>query len=156
VKDEPDNVNFQTAERISAVNAVCVHIRRGDYVSNPTTNQFHGNCSLEYYRPAMGIMALKVEDPNYFIFSDDPEWASDSLKGASSMTTVDHNKADRNYEDLRLMSLCKHHIIANSTFSWWGAWLCKYTGKIVIAPRRWFRDELLNTSDLIPTGWKRI
>ena len=133
-----------------------MHIRRGDYVSNPTTNKLHGTCSLEYYHNAVDIIAAKVSNPHFFIFSDDHEWARNNFKIDYPLTFVAHNNAGKNYEDMRLMSLCKHHIIANSSFSWWGAWLGSNPKKIVCAPRGWFKDKSLNTNDIIPSDWSRI
>lgn len=156
VKYKSDVTNEQVAQNILSVNAVSLHVRRGDYVSNLTINQFHGTCSLEYYNQAIAQIAKKVETPHFFVFSDDPEWVKSNLKIDYSITIVDHNNADKNYEDIRLMSLCKHHIIANSSFSWWGAWLCRNPNKIVIAPLKWFNDKSINTTDLIPDGWIKI
>lgn len=156
MKYKSDVTNEQVAQNILSVNAVSLHVRRGDYVSNLTINQFHGTCSLEYYNQAIAQIAKKVETPHFFVFSDDPEWVKSNLKIDYSITIVDHNNADKNYEDIRLMSLCKHHIIANSSFSWWGAWLCRNPNKIVIAPLKWFNDKSINTTDLIPDGWIKI
>jgi hypothetical protein len=91
----------------------------------------------------------------FFVFSDDIEWAKSNMPLSSGVYYVDCNGPDRGHEDMRLMSLCKHHIIANSSFSWWGAWLSTNPGKIVFAPKRWFSAKL-QTKDNIPESWVRI
>ena len=156
IRDEPDALNKEMANKIMACEPVSIHIRRGDYVSDKKTNEFHGTCSLEYYNDAIGIITKEIKAPHFFVFSDDPVWVQDNLKLKFSTTYLVYNGAEKAYEDLRLMSLCKHHIIANSSFSWWGAWLSGNPYKIVIAPKKWFNDETIDTSDLIPDEWFRI
>jgi hypothetical protein len=148
--------NLDAADDISRSPAVSVHVRRGDYAASATTNQYHGTCDLEYYLAAEALLCRKVGEPRLFIFSDDPDWVEKNLHFESPTTIVRHNGPERHYEDLRLMTLCKHHIIANSTFSWWSAWLCANPGKIVVAPRNWFRDAGHSTADLIPEDWIRV
>ena len=101
-------------------------------------------CSLEYYQNAIEEVVSKVENPTFFVFSDDIAWAEQNLKIAYPIIFVGHNDADKNYEDLRLMSECQHNIIANSSFSWWGAWLNQNPSKIVIAPQSWFATTQRN------------
>jgi hypothetical protein len=155
VAEAPDEANRRMAREIINANAVSLHIRRGDYVSNSETRDFHGVVPLSYYRDSAAEIAGEVAGAHFFIFSDDPEWVSQHLELAHPMTIVRHNGADRNYEDLRLMSLCRHHVIANSSFSWWGAWLGTNEGKIVIAPSKWLNDPRLKTDDVIPAEWRR-
>jgi hypothetical protein len=152
------DVNLEIAEKIKACNAVSLHIRRGDYVSNAGTLSVHGICDLDYYKRCIAIITKEVENPHFFIFSDDPEWTRENLKLDQPATFVTNNDANTNFEDLRLMSLCKHNIIANSSFSWWGAWLNQNPEKIVLAPKIWFANEALNaqTTDLIPSNWRRV
>jgi hypothetical protein len=145
----------ELANMIASSQSVALHIRRADYVSNPKTKQVHGACDLDYYSRCVQEIAQTVKNPHFFIFSDDPEWAHDNLKCPYPTTLIDHNGADKNYEDLRLMSQCKHHIIANSSFSWWGAWLNPRTDKLVFAPKRWLAKSRLNYTDIIPVGWIR-
>jgi hypothetical protein len=141
------------AGKIEANNAVSIHIRRGDYVLNPETNRLHGTCSLHYYRQAVARIERQLAKPHFFIFSDEPDWAEANLRLDLPMTFVSHNGPDQDHEDLWLMSLCQHHIIANSSFSWWGAWLSRNPDKTVIAPRNWFRRGGHNMRDLLPEDW---
>lgn len=142
--------------QIQKTNSVSLHVRRADYITNPVTYAFHGVCTLEYYDKAIIYLAKKIKDMHIFIFSDDKKWARKALHFSYPATFVHHNGPDKNYEDLRLMSRCKHHIIANSTFSWWGAWLDNKPGKMVIAPNQWFANSKLNTSDLYPKDWIKM
>ena len=149
--------NIRFAEQVTAdANSVAVHIRRGDYISNRNNVAFHGICPLSYYSDAVERIRAQFAAAHFYVFSDDPSWVRENFPCDSSFTIVDHNTPDNAAEDLRLMTLCKHHIIANSTFSWWGAWLCRNPGKVVIAPQRWFNDPRMNSQDLIPDTWIRI
>ncbi len=148
--------NKELASGIREVNSVSIHIRRGDFVSNPKISKVHGTCGIDYYLRSVDYISQKVDNPRFFIFSDDPEWASQNLKLSYPNTIVKHNGTDKGYEDLRLMSQCKHNIIANSSFSWWGAWLNTNSEKIVVAPRRWFQTRGRDTKDLLPDSWMRL
>ena len=156
VKLKADGLNKKLAEEINTCEAVSLHVRRGDYASNPVTNKYHGLCSLDFYQKALKKITSCTENPHFFIFSDEPEWAQENLNFKHPFKFVTRNGAEKSYEDLRLMSMCKHHIIANSSFSWWGAWLSEYQKKIIIAPRRWFNNDNLSTIDLIPEGWIKV
>jgi len=156
LSDEPDYLNKQMADKIRNCEAVSLHVRRGDYISNPVTTAYHGFCSEEYYHRAISKLESSVKDPHFFVFSDDPVWAKENLKSGYPTTMIDFNGSEKDYEDLRLMSLCKHHIIANSSFSWWGAWLSNNPQKIVIAPKQWFNYSDIDTKDLIPESWIRL
>jgi hypothetical protein len=157
LKHEPDAINKEISHIIGNSNSVSIHVRRGDYISNPVTNQVHGVCPLDYYYRAIDkINELIKEPPHFFVFSDDPDWARENLKIEDPVMVVSHNGLDKDYEDLRLMSLCKHHVIANSSFSWWGAWLCTNKEKIIIAPNKWFNANENDTHDLIPDSWIKI
>lgn len=146
----------QIAEHITNVQSVSIHIRRGDYVSNPETNRVHGACNLDYYHRCIAKIRENIVSPHFFVFSDDPKWVINNLRIAAPITYVTHNDASRNYEDLHLMSLCRHNIIANSSFSWWGAWLNANPNKMILAPRKWFNDASIDTSDLLPDKWLKI
>ena len=156
VRTEPGEKNRQIAEIIKNTESVSVHVRRGDYVTNPTTSQYHGSCSMEYYREAVGRAVSQIQRPHFFVFSDEPDWVKENLTLPFSVTYIDHNGTANAYEDMRLISLCKHHIIANSSFSWWGAWLCVNPDKLVFAPKKWFNKAGMNTADLLPGSWHKI
>ena len=147
--------NAEIAQIINGCEAVSLHIRRGDYIADPVVNQVHGTCGLDYYARAVEYVAGRVSRPVFFLFSDDPAWVHKNLSLAHPLYIVDHNDIAHGYEDMRLMSLCRHHIIANSSFSWWGAWLNPKKDKIVIAPSRWFNCDI-QSSDIIPGSWVRI
>lgn len=155
-KREPEGKNAEMIDEISACNAVSLHVRRGDYVTNPVAHSVHGTCSIDYYRHAVDHLASRIENPIFFLFSDDPDWTREHLELRGSVRLVDHNGPGAGSEDLRLMSRCAHHIIANSTFSWWGAWLNPSPDKIVVASKQWFADESLDTSDLLPESWVEL
>lgn len=148
--------NLALSRLISGVNAVSIHVRRGDYVSDPVRRAYHGTCSPAYYQKAIKRMTGTVTAPHFFIFSDDMAWAKDHLDTGYPTTFVGINSEDHDYEDFRLMSLCRHHIIANSSFSWWGAWLSNHPRKVVIAPQRWFKQTGHDTRDLLPDSWIQI
>jgi hypothetical protein len=144
------------ADKILGSNSVSVHIRRGDYVNNSLTNKIHGVMPTGYYLSAARIFEKKIKDVHFFIFSDDANWARENLKFLQPCTFVDYNGPEKNYEDMRLMSMCKHNIIANSSFSWWGAWLNQNQDKIVVAPKNWFVEQSVNSKDIIPESWLKI
>jgi hypothetical protein len=149
-------LNLSIAENIAKVNAVSLHVRRGDYVSNQATNKVHGFLGLEYYEKAIGIISHRVLNPYFFVFSDDITWAKENLGLINNVSFIDHNSGKNSYEDMRLMSLCQHHVIANSSFSWWGAWLGQNPKKIVLCPEKWFATGDRDTSTLCPPEWNRI
>ncbi len=143
--------NLSTSEQIQHVaNPVALHIRRGDYLGTK-----FACCTLEYYAKAIDYLAGNVGDIQLFVFSNDIPWAKENLKTNHEIYFVDQNSEANGYEDMRLMSLCHHHIIANSSFSWWGAWLGQYEEKIVIAPCKWL-TEGDEPSDIVPAEWVRL
>ncbi len=132
---------------------VVLHVRHGDYVSEAHTAAFHGVCGTAYYRRAMDIVRSLVPGAHFFMFSDDPEWVSASL-AAPDATTIWTPDTALPFENIRLMSMARHHIIANSTYSWWACWLAdKDERSLSIAPRPWFAAREKNTEDLIPPTW---
>ena len=157
-KHEPDEENKTIITEIrSKNNPVSIHIRRGDYVSNPLANKIHGTCDLDYYKNAIKLIKQKVKDPFYYIFTDDPDWVRNNLSIPSQFKIIAHNLGKNDHEDLRLMTYCSHYIIANSSFSWWGAWLSQNRkNKIVIAPKKWFNLDNTPPADRIPNDWIRI
>ncbi len=156
LKVPPAGRNAEMLREIQACEAVAVHIRRGDYVSNPVTAAVHGACGMDYYREGLSRLDQVVTRPHLYVFSDDIPWVRENLKTSHPVTYVDHNSADEPCEDLRLMSACKHFVIANSSFSWWGAWLSAFPGKRVVAPKRWFATDSKDSRDQVPDSWIRI
>jgi hypothetical protein len=158
IKTLPSPTNENVLLQIESTNAVSLHIRRGDFQTSEALNKIHGTCSLEYYHRAAELIADKALTPIFYVFSDDISWAKKHLKLSYEMHFVDINDEQSAYEDLRLMSACKHHVLANSSFSWWGAWLNHKAGKITVAPKTWFVDIALNqqSSSIIPDNWIRI
>jgi len=156
VKLPQTDKNMELGQQITSCESVSLHVRRGDYVTDEKTKTIHGTCDLAYYEHCIEGLTKKIHHPHFFIFSDDPDWTEKNLKMTHPATFVSHNDAEKSYEDLRLMSQCRHHIIANSSFSWWGAWLNPHQDKIVYAPKRWFNSPSLNTKDLLPEAWTRI
>lgn len=153
----PSPANAALLAELSSQPAISLHIRRGDYVQNARTHATHGTCTLDYYRRAVDLIAGKMpEKPVIYTFSDDPVWVRENLVLPHEMRVMDHNDSDHNYEDLRLMSACRHHIVANSSFSWWGAWLNPSVDKIVAAPARWFANPKLSNADIVPPSWLRL
>ncbi len=138
--------------------AVCLNVRRADFVTSKKAQQFHGFTGVEYYQKAVAFLeGKKIENLHLFVFSDDIEWCSEHLKFDHPTTFVTKEYAGRKYGAyLQLMTLCRHFIIPNSTFAWWGAWLNRDNTKIVVAPKQWFRDPSVNTSDIIPSEWIRL
>ncbi len=157
-RPEPaDDVNQNVLDEIASEMAVSLHIRRGDYVSNAKTMKVHGTCSQEYYLDAARHIADKTETPpTFFVFSDDPEWTRENLKLPFPMRFVSHNPVADPSADLRLMSACRHHVIANSSFSWWGAWLNPSPQKTVVAPQPWFAGRKDEEHDIVPESWFRM
>lgn len=152
-----DNENMERFNFIINSCSVSLHIRRTDLVNNKNHN-IHGTCSIEYYNNAIEYISKRLVTPHFVIFSDDIEWAKDNLKLNFPCTYISGNNGNKSYIDMQLMSNCKHNIIANSSFSWWGAWLNENHNKIVIAPKKWFSVNILNeqTIDLIPVKWIRL
>lgn len=134
-------------------NSVSLHVRRGDYISNKEANAVHGVNLNSYYKACIYHMAETIGDLNIFIFSDDSDWVKKNLEFNHNIIYVDHNNSETAYQDIYLMSKCEHNIIANSSFSWWGAWLNSNEAKMVFAPSKWFLADKLDTRDLIPDEW---
>ena len=156
LKEKLHEQTEQYQKRIEETEAVSLHIRRGDYVSNPHTNSVHGTCPLEYYENAVKQITERVENPHFYIFSDDLVWAKENITFIKDITFVELDDMIPDHEEMYLMSRCRHNIIANSSFSWWGAWLNKNPQKIVIAPRQWFQVDDFDTRDLLPSDWSTL
>jgi len=151
-KATPNAININHIKNINAVNSVSIHFRRGDYITNSSAVDFHGICEPEYYQNAINEIKNKVTNPHFFIFSDDVEWVQENFI-IDNATIISNNTASDAFEDMRLMAACKHNIIANSSFSWWAAWLNNNPDKIVIAPKRWLKNIEI---DIIPVSWTKI
>jgi hypothetical protein len=135
---------------IRSLESVSIHIRRGDFLAKDIDNAV---CTKDYYREAVSLINSKVSNPYYVLFSDDPEWVKENIPLLNAVY-VDWNRGVNSWEDLYLMSQCRHQIIANSTFSWWGAWLNSHEGKTVIAPAQFLKNE--ETPDIYPNDWTTI
>lgn len=143
--------NAEVIKRMQDSNSVCISIRRTNFLHNP----LHNVCMDSYYRDGLKAISDLVPGMRVFIFSDDNQWVLDNFHIPWEHEFVTHNYPNF-YEDLRLMSYCKHHVIPNSTFSWWGAWLSEYADKKVIAPRVWLNSDTIDYSTVIPEGWIKI
>jgi hypothetical protein len=143
--------NQQILQQMQGKTVIGVHIRRGDYVK---LQEIHGLAGPDYYTKALAHMAEKFPGAIYLVFSDDPEWCKQNIKPAGE-TIYSENDGDHNYEDLRLMYSCSHFIVANSSFSWWGAWLIPNPEKVIVAPQIWFVGEGME-SEIVPDRWVRI
>jgi hypothetical protein len=149
----PSKSNQEMLDKIQECNAVSIHIRRGDYLTNPETRRTHFVCDEDYYFRAIEIIMQQIEKPHFFVFSDDATWARNHIIPDAPVVYISHNTGKKSYEDLRLMMHCKHHVIANSSFSWWGAWLGKKEGQIVLVPGKWFNTKHCNYDDRVPKNW---
>lgn len=151
--DTIDNKNKSILELILKTNSVSIHVRRGDYLSDPALGNL---ISKQYYIDAINYIKNKVNNPTYFIFSNDIEWCRQNLD-LENCYYIDWNKGKESYRDMQLMSLCKHNIIPNSSFSWWGAWLNNNLEKIVVAPQRWINPKVQQSDiDIVPETWIKI
>lgn len=149
---EPSAENARWLDRIAGSRSVSLHVRRGDYLQ--AGSDTYAVCSADYYRRAIETVAARLDgDPEVFVFSDDPAWARANMALGYETHFSDHNDASKHYEDMRLISHCRHNITANSTFSWWGAWLNANPDKIVVAPKDWFGSGGATNPDIVPQSW---
>lgn len=144
--------------KMTKVNSVALHVRRGDYVTLKSANSMHGALSVSYYKMAIDDIQAKLVNPVFFVFSDDPAWCKEHLPlPLDSTKFITHNSGPDSWQDLILMSNCNHSVIANSSFSWWAAWLAdqKYglENRLVYAPSRWFVGSTHDTKDRFPSHW---
>lgn len=152
LREPLDSTNQHLAKKMQQVNSVTLHVRRADYVNNPT----YAQCTVDYYQRALKMIAERVNNLHVYVFSDDIPWVKAHIHLAVPTTYVSHNNGPANYLDLVLMQYCTHSIIANSSFSWWGAWLKKNETGLVIAPQTWYTDPRKVTQDLLPLRWVTI
>ena len=154
LREPMPTASMKYLDDINTSDAICIHVRRGDYLSNPSAAKLHGTCSMDYYRSGIRELCQGLSKPHCFVFSDDPEWVRASLAFDYPMTIVDvHSQSDAHL-DLALMAACDHFLIANSSLSWWGAWLGRHAEKKVIAPMQWFLTTDKDTRDLLPESWR--
>lgn len=147
----------KSQEEIQATESVMMHIRRGDYVRSQSAASFHGVLDLSYYLTAIKSILSTHKNAHFYVFSDDIDWAKSALPKNLKITFIDIPIAEESaVHELQLMTYCKHHIIANSSFSWWGAWLRKDDGGSIYAPNRWINDRSLNLSSLLPKNWTKL
>lgn len=145
------------ADEIRTAGGTCLHVRRGDYVSNPIAARHHGVCGLEYYRRGLEKLRSLGSSVRVFVFSDDSAWCHENFKPADGFTVVGQEHAGpRASTHLWLMTLCQHFLIANSSFAWWAAWLGQDSNKIVIRPSRWFRAPELKDAEICPPSWLEV
>lgn len=135
-------------DRIKSCQSVSLHLRRGDYLG---LSEFQGVCTEAYYEHAIAYLESQIDSPEYFVFSDDPTYAREQFGAKANFHIIDLNCGDNAWRDLYMMSLCRHNIIANSTFSWWGAWLNDNPSKIVVHPR--YHLNGVETRDFYPRNW---
>lgn len=140
---------------IRDANSVSIHIRRGDYANYGHTKKFHGIIPIQHYKKCVTYFLETIKNPIFYIFSDDPEWCMDNLDLKINKKIISNSERSPQ-EDMILMSGCKHHIIANSSFSWWAAWLNANQSKIVIAPKQWVSSSNENFADIIPESWLKF
>ncbi|WP_126446643.1 alpha-1,2-fucosyltransferase [Sulfuricystis multivorans] len=148
-----DERNRTLMEEMAMHESVSVHVRRGDFVQDPVVRRVHGVDLTAYYPQALAVMMGRLRNPHFYVFSDDPEWVRGNLRLSAPLTIVEHNRGKNSYRDMQLMSACRHHVLANSSFSWWGAWLNQWRDKIVVAPKQWFKVRDFDTRDLYSPGW---
>jgi hypothetical protein len=153
-REPPSARSAGLGAEIASQPSVAVHVRRGDYVDWPDAAQFHGCCSPGYYAAAARWIRAELPGAPFWVFSDDPAWAKENLKLEGDVRWVDAAPAHSTHEDFYLMGCCTHFIIANSSFSWWPAWLRDGPGQLVAAPRRWFLGFDVNPSDRFPADWR--
>ena len=139
-------------QRMKSSNSVSIHVRRGDYVTLPSASSFHGTCSPQYYKAALTQLNLKHKDIKAFVFSDDLDWCRTNL----TLGDCEFVETGSAYKDMYLMQNCKHNIIANSSFSWWAAWLNMNSEKMVITPKKWFNDTTIKIKDIYPESWIKV
>lgn len=153
IRDSLPPASVKLIKQISECDSICVHVRRGDYLSNPVAAKVHGTCGVDYYQSGVAELCRGLSNPRCFIFSDDPSWVRKSLVFDCPSTVVDLNGSFEAHFDLVLMTACQHFLIANSSLSWWGAWLGQFKHKKVIAPKTWFLNSEKDTRDLFPESW---
>ena len=146
--------NAQSLEMMKQIDAddkaVSLHIRRGDYLQPKHWESIGCVCQLPYYQNALSELEKRIPNPSYYVFSDDIDWVKENIP-LENATYINWNKGEDSWQDMMLMSHCRNHIICNSTFSWWGAWLNPREDKVVIIPEKWFNHS--EAPYIYPDGW---
>lgn len=157
-KNQLDERNSRILGEIDNSNSVSLHIRRGDYLAPGNTELFVCLGNTNYYQEAIKIIEDRVMKPKFFIFSNDMEWVKSNFKINAEVVYVDSNEGEDSYKDMLLMSSCKHNIVANSSFSWWGAWLNKNKDKIVTIPKKWVNMTGIDDDkmEVFPENWIKL
>jgi hypothetical protein len=150
----PDKRNLLLLDKLEQEESVSIHVRKGADYNKTLTN---GTCEASYYKEAIDYINERIKAPRYYVFTDNKQWARENIVGIE-YTLVDWNPTvgRNNHLDMQLMSQCKHNIVANSTYSWWGAWLNRNQEKIVIGPQKWFSTSRYNTSNILPDKWVKL
>lgn len=148
-----DQENIAYITKINQTNSVSIHVRRGDFLNANNINLFGDICTKDYFIKAVALIESKVSNPHFFVFSNDLKWVKENLI-INNVNYVNCNSGKNSWKDMYLISLCKHNIISNSTFSWWGAWLNKHANKIVISPNRFLKSDTV--TDVYPESWIKI
>lgn len=157
-KNQLDYINRLVKKDMENTNSVALHIRRGDYLIGQNNDLYINLYNIGYYDKAIEYIKNKIDRPKFFIFSNDPQWVKENLKIDGDVEYIQHNSGVDSYKDMELMSSCKHNIVANSSFSWWAAWLNGNKDKIVVTPKEWVNMSNVDNSEveLFPEGWKII
>ena len=155
LSNPPEGNNADLLSRIESPSSVGIHIRRGDYLTNRQARAFHGMPGTDWYRRAVDLIATRIDGVELFVFSDDPDWSEAEFRPEHPTTYIRHNRRAP-HEDLRLLAGCSHHVLANSSFSWWGAWLGEKPGQHAVAPSPWFRNAPGAHRDVVPARWTTL
>ena len=152
----PTETSLKVAEQMRGKSSIAVHVRRGDYLTNPSAARIYVPLGLDYYLQAIEAWASIRAVPRVFVFSNDMGWCREHIRLPWPTHFVDHHTGESAHEDLWLMSQAACCIIANSTFSWWAAWLNNRSDKMVYAPSTWFQPGTLDGANLLPESWQRF
>lgn len=151
-------ISTELSSELKITNSVAVHIRRGDYVTSPLYSKTIGALPISYYIDAVSLIKEKIDNPVFYVFSDDINWCRNELKIPDTFFNYigDEHAGTNAANYMQLLSLCKHFIISNSTFAWWAAWLGEHRDSVIIGPNNWFIDKSNNVKDILPERWAKI
>ena len=151
-----DTPNATIASAIKNTNSVAVHVRRSDYVTNKIYFEGLGALDKRYYDAAIAMIKFRVDNPHFFIFSEEIDWCKANIQETNTTYVTQVNSSRSAEFDMHLMSLCKHQVISNSTFAWWGAWLAETSGSIIVAPGNWAKTSPFLPPFIIPERWMKV